>query len=126
MLSNDYYVKIVKPTKETTIFIEDFKDYEKFSKNDDVIKINEGTDNEFLLVPISLMGKYKCIILSKDDFKAINRDATNLSDNQLAHIASNVGETLVENYFWDSLEFWANEYQLPYITPEDDDNYIDF
>lgn len=126
MLSNDYYVKIVKPTKETTIFIEDFKDYEKFSKNDNVIKINEGTDNEFLLVPISLMGKYKCIILSKDDFKAINRDATNLSDNQLAHIASNVGETLVENYFWDSLEFWANEYQLPYITPEDDDNYIDF
>lgn len=126
MLSNDYYVKIVKPTKETTIFIEDFKDYEKFSKNDDVIKINEGTDNEFLLVPISLMGKYKCIILSKDDFKAINRDATNLSDNQLAHIASNVGETLVENYFWDSLEFWADEYQLPYITPEDDDNYIDF
>lgn len=126
MLSNDYYVKIVKPTKETTIFIEDFKDYEKFSKNDDVIKINEGTDNEFLLVPISLMGKYKCIILSKDDFKAINRDATNLSDNQLAHIASNVGETLVENYFWDSLEFWADEYQLPHITPEDDDNYIDF
>jgi hypothetical protein len=126
MLSNDYYVKIVKPTKETTIFIEDFKDYEKFSKNNDVIKINEGTDNEFLLVPISLMGKYKCIILSKDDFKAINRDATNLSDNQLAHIASNVGETLVENYFWDSLEFWADEYQLPYITPEDDDNYIDF
>lgn len=119
----DTFIKVVKPSKSNTIFAEDYTNYEKYKNNKDSVIINEGTDDEYLFIPMSALEKFKCVVLSRDDFNYIHRDATSLTDKDLVHIAENIGDALIENLFWECLENWADEYDLPYTDSDDDDEY---
>ena len=118
------YEKIVKPNNPKNIFYTiDLQYYKKYKAHNDTLVFHDGTDNEMIFVPIEVMDRFKCVIASKEDFKSIGYDALSLTDEQMADIAQNIGEVLVENYYWESLEYWAEEMNLPKTIEEED--YID-
>ena len=55
---------------------------------------------------------FNCLLLARDDFKAIGFDAETLTDAQMERIATKVGESCMEQ-FWASLEYFAEECGLP-------------
>lgn len=118
MNANDLYVKVYKPTADC-IFVEDKTNYKVYKSNPDVIVFKEGTDDEFLMVPINLTERFSSVILSRDDFDAIGRDCSNVDDNKMDYIAHRIGEVMVENLFWEQLEFWADELNMPKIDDYD-------
>lgn len=115
------YEKFVKPNNSKSVFNDMYmKAYNMYKAHNDTLVFHDGTDNEMIFVPIEVMDRYKCVILSRADFDAVGRDASALTDSQLENIAQHIGETLVEHYFWESLEFWVDEYDLPKIDDEYD------
>ncbi len=115
------YEKFVKPNKDNIFYESDLAVYKKFKAHNDTLVFHDGTDNEMIFVPIEVMDRFKCVILSREDFDAIDRDASGLSNEQLSRISQKIGETMVEEYFWESLEFWADELNLPYLSTNDDE-----
>lgn len=114
------YERILKPNNPDGIFYNmNMQTYKKYKAHNDTLVFHDGTDNEMIFVPIEIMDRFRCVIASKEDFATINRDASSLTDEQMAHIAQNIGEVLVENYYWESLEYWADEMNLPYTNDED-------
>lgn len=50
---------------------------------------------------------FKCVALSRADFEDRGFDTSNISDEQMEHIASKIGETLVENLYWECIDVWG-------------------
>lgn len=115
------YEKMVKPNNPDGIFYNmNMQTYKKYKAHNGTLVFHDGTDNEMIFVPIEAMDRFKCVIASREDFDAIGYDASSLTDEQMTYIAQNIGEVLVENYYWESLEYWAEEMNLPKTIEEED------
>ena len=53
--------------------------------------------------------EFNCVILSRADFEDLGYDTSNISDEQMARIASRIGDTLVENLYWECIKEWGND-----------------
>ena len=62
--------------------------------------------------------RFDCVIASREDFYNVGYDGSKLSDEQMTRIASKIGDTLVENYYWECMESWAEELELPVFEPK--------
>lgn len=107
------YEKVLKPNTKSIFYEEEMMSYKRYKAHNDTLVFHDGTDNETLFVPIEVMDKYKCILLSRADFDAIERDCSSLTNEQMEYIAQNIGEMLVENYYWEALEYWADDMNMP-------------
>lgn len=115
------YEKMVKPNNPENIFYDlNMETYKKYKAHNDTLVLYEGTDEEMIFVPIEVMDRFKCVITSREDFNTIGYDASSLTDEQMIDIALNVGESLVEENYWESLEYWAEELDLPKTIEEED------
>lgn len=119
---NTLYEKMVKPNNPENIFYNlNMESYKKYKAHNDTLVFHDGTDNEMIFVPIEVMDRFKCIMASREDFATIGYDASSLTDEQMADIALNVGESLVEENYWEFLEYWAEEMNLPNTIEEEED-----
>ena len=50
---------------------------------------------------------FKCVILSRADFEDRGYDTSNIDDEQMERIAQKIGETLVENLYWECIDYWG-------------------
>lgn len=53
--------------------------------------------------------EFNCVILSRADFEDLGYDTSNISDEQMERIASRIGDTLVENLYWECIREWGND-----------------
>lgn len=53
--------------------------------------------------------EFNCVTLSRADFEDLGYDTSNISDEQMAQIASRIGDTLVENLYWECIREWGND-----------------
>jgi hypothetical protein len=60
--------------------------------------------------------EFKCVTLSRADFEDLGYDTSNISDEQMARIAQKIGETLVENLYWECISFWGGEANMPKLN----------
>ena len=70
----------------------------------------------FVPNPLGDLAEYTPIaVLHRDDFKAIGYDGSNLTDEQMERIASDMGDSYVTygGDYWSDLESWAEEFNLP-------------
>ncbi len=51
--------------------------------------------------------EFNCVTLSRADFEDLGYDTSNISDEQMARIASRIGDTLVENLYWECIREWG-------------------
>ena len=115
------YEKIVKPNNPKNIFYEiDMQTYKKYKAHNDTLVFHDGTDNEMIFVPIEITDSFKSLMVSRGDFNAVGYDASSLSDEQMTNIALNIGEALAGDAYWEHLEYWANEMNLPKTIEEED------
>lgn len=56
---------------------------------------------------------FKCVILSRADFEDRGYDTSNINDEQMEHIAQKIGETLVENLYWECIDYWGTIMDMP-------------
>lgn len=52
---------------------------------------------------------FNCVTLSRADFECLGYDTSNISDEQMERIASRIGDTLVENLYWECIRVWGND-----------------
>ena len=50
---------------------------------------------------------FNCVTLSRADFEDMGYDTNNISDEQMERIAQKIGETLVENLYWECIDYWG-------------------
>lgn len=60
--------------------------------------------------------EFECITLSRADFEEMGYDTSNISDEQMARIAQKIGETLVENLYWECISFWGGNANMPKLN----------
>jgi hypothetical protein len=53
--------------------------------------------------------EFNCVTLSRADFEDLGYDTSNISDGQMARIASRIGDTLVENLYWECIREWGKD-----------------
>lgn len=53
--------------------------------------------------------EFNCVTLSRADFECLGYDTSNISDEQMERIASRIGDTLVENLYWECIREWGND-----------------
>lgn len=59
--------------------------------------------------------------LHRDDFEAQGYDASGLTDDQMRHIASKMGDSFCAiGGFWDNVDYFGDDYKLPKIEPKDE------
>ena len=58
---------------------------------------------------------FPCVTLSRADFEEKHFDTSNISNEQMGRIASKIGDTLVENLYWECIEEWGNREKMPLI-----------
>lgn len=51
--------------------------------------------------------EFNCVTLSRADFEDLGYDTSNISDEQMARIASRIGDTLVDNLYWECIREWG-------------------
>lgn len=56
---------------------------------------------------------FKCVILSRGDFEDKGFDTSNINDEQMELIAQKIGETLVENLYWECIDYWGEIMNMP-------------
>lgn len=64
---------------------------------------------------------FKCVVLSRADFEDRGFDTSNISDEKMERIAQKIGETLVENLYWECIDYWGEYAKMPKIEIEDED-----
>lgn len=57
--------------------------------------------------------KFECVTLSREDFEKRGFDVSNISDEQMEHIASRIGNLLVEMLYWECIDAWAENENIP-------------
>lgn len=58
---------------------------------------------------------FKCVVLSRADFEDRGFNTSNISDEQMERIAQKIGETLVENLYWECIDYWGEIMDMPKI-----------
>lgn len=53
--------------------------------------------------------EFKCVTLSRADFEDLGYDTSNISDEKMERIASRIGDTLVENLYWECIREWGRD-----------------
>lgn len=56
---------------------------------------------------------FNCVTLSRADFEDRGFDTSNISDERMEHIASRIGDTLVENLYWECIDVWGESEKMP-------------
>lgn len=56
---------------------------------------------------------FNCVVLSRADFEDRGFDTSNISNEQMERIASKIGETLVENLYWECIDVWGESEKMP-------------
>lgn len=56
---------------------------------------------------------FNCVTLSRADFESRGFDTTNIDDTTMANIAMKIGDSLVENLYWELIEFHGTEHSMP-------------
>lgn len=59
------------------------------------------------------MGTFPIACLTRDDLEGRGYDTSKFTDNQLARLASKMGDSYVENDFWLCLDSFADLYNIP-------------
>lgn len=52
---------------------------------------------------------FNCVTLSRADFEDMGYDTSNISDEKMERIASRIGDTLVENLYWECIREWGRD-----------------
>ena len=52
---------------------------------------------------------FNCVTLSRADFEDMGYDTSNISDEKMECIASRIGDTLVENLYWECIREWGRD-----------------
>lgn len=107
------YYKLFDKSVATAVGGENLTQYNKLREMDCVHIVNEGEDNEALFVPLYLCGEYESVVVSREDFEEIGFDTSNITDNEMARIASKIGDSLVEGDYWELIREWAYNYKMP-------------
>lgn len=56
---------------------------------------------------------FNCVTLSRADFEDRGFDTSNINDEQMERIAQKIGETLVENLYWEGIDYWGTIMNMP-------------
>lgn len=70
-------------------------------------------EEELRLLCENCKNTYPISCLSRTDLEDKGYDTSGLTDEQMANLASKMGDTYVENDFWISLEIFASMYNIP-------------
>jgi hypothetical protein len=63
--------------------------------------------------------EFVCVVLSRADFESKGYDTSNITDAQMERIASKIGDTLVENLYWECINYWGESENMPTIEIEE-------
>ena len=79
--------------------------YAKNFKNiEGAIVINENQ----IFVPISAIGVYPGVMVSREDFEGRGYDTSKTTDEQMKHLAQKIGDSLVENSYWETIDEFSD------------------
>lgn len=74
---------------------------------------NEGAivvNDDMVFVPQKYDDHYNAVVVSREDFEDMGYDTKRFSDDQMAKIASKIGDNLVENLYWDLIREYGDFY----------------
>lgn len=53
--------------------------------------------------------EFACVVLSRGDFECMGYDTNNISDEEMAHIARKIGDSIVSDSYWELIKIFAEE-----------------
>lgn len=59
--------------------------------------------------------EFACVVLSRADFECMGYDTNNISDEEMAHIARKIGDSIVSDSYWELIKIFAEESEMPNI-----------
>ena len=72
-----------------------------------VIVINENK----VMVPISEIGIYPALMVSREDFESRGHDISHVPNNKLTHAAEKIGDIMTEELYWDLIDKMAERFK---------------
>ena len=119
---SNYYKKIEKKDyyyKNAPVALKRSYDTTKAQKG---VIVQGSGKNEFLLVPTNLVDEFVVTCLSRQDVRKEGFDADKLTDDEMAEIASNLGDSFVgDGGYWDLIDYECSQLGLEQNLEEDDD-----
>jgi hypothetical protein len=76
----------------------------KFKDNKGAIVVDENR----VFVPISTIGVYPGVMVSREDFEGRGYDTSKTTDEQMKHLAQKIGDSLVENSYWETIDEFSD------------------
>lgn len=74
-----------------------------------------------IFVPCEDMDEFLVTSVAREDFESKGYDASGLTNEQMENIAGHLGEAYCEyGGFWENIDYWAEEYNLPRLSKEID------
>jgi hypothetical protein len=77
----------------------------KFKDNKRAIVVDENC----VFVPISSIGVYPGVMVSREDFEGRGYDTSKTSDERMKYIAQKIGDSLTENNYWETIDEFSNK-----------------
>lgn len=115
-----YYTRVNKSENEG--IDQAMKNYEAMKTKNGVI-VGNDEQGEFILYPTEMNGEFVITSLSREDFKTQGFNPESLTDDQMREIASEMADFYVGyGDFWDSVDGYAKDYELPFLDDEDEDD----
>lgn len=70
------------------------------------IVVNEN----MVFVPQQYDDHFVAVVVSRADFEGYGYDTSKISDDEMTHIASKIGERMVESDYWECVRDFGDEY----------------
>ena len=73
---------------------------------------NEGAivvNDDMVFVPQKYDNHFNAVVVSREDFEEMGYDTHKISDDKMAHIASKIGDRLVEDNYWELIKMFGDE-----------------
>ena len=100
--------------------------FQKKQAEDSQLSVEEST---IFNMAQNAVESYPVVCMSKDDLEDKGFDTSNVTENEMEYMARKMGDTLVEELYWETLVFWAEQVDIPRkecdeCEENDDDEYI--
>ena len=100
------------------------RSYDEYKALEKTITVYEGTADEMILVPMEYTDLYVCGYVSKDYLDDYDYDVSNITDEDMQEIATNVWEYLVSDEAYQiAVDKAAQDFGLKKLYEEDFDEY---
>lgn len=87
--------------------------YEKYKALPETVSAKESDGYKVIFVDERDVDEYPIASLSREDFEEKGWDTSKLDNSDMEYIARKMGESFIENQYWNDIEYFAERFGLP-------------